>query len=474
MNCKMLCAAPLLTLLLITQSACMMSPYDGEPIEDRTEKESFGGWVHQPNRLITLEIYEPATQQWHAFATTRSSQTASEYLEGTWYDWNTTAYLPRSARFWPSSGAGAATVRALMNGAELNTGSDDQWDCVINEVITNGQSPTEAYQTCDDIYGVRTEVVILGDCDVVKEGGCFDLSTISTLNDAPFQASYDFTEKLQGITHDNTYWYLTNSDDEGGLARVPLTGDLSSTPPVVITEPFPGFTHPGDLDHYNGWLYIALERGSGSSTYNAIGAVPTSQVSNKSAYKKFLITQGPQRTAQQYPWLARDPISGYFYSSLFLNASTLIRYKPTYDSAGNPSSFTYCGEVTLSKTLNRVQGGTFDPSGRLYLSTDPEEQTEIDKGLIKVVELSGHTLGHEPISCSNPPYIRVPVLDDVFLLKKEGGIEYEEVEGITFWDLDAHPTTQGQNRGQLHTILLRKRWPFDDVFYLKHHRITPQ
>lgn len=194
-----------------------------------------------------------------------------------------------------------------------------------------------------------------------------------------------------------------------------------------------------------------------------------------SAYRVFPLTNdSPQVTGGRFPWIARDPETGFFYSSLFLNTNKLQRYRATYQN-GAPVGFEWCGEVHLSQNIDRVQGGDFSPSGRLYLATDPQTTTGINKGLIKVVEMGGHLVGKTPVDCGNPPDVYVEIIDTIYLLKQPGTScfwsDQEEIEGITFWDLDDGSAYQGKNLGQLHTILLDLDCFDNDDLYLKHTRV---
>ncbi|MFP2932875.1 hypothetical protein ACLESO_48560 [Pyxidicoccus sp. 3LG] len=71
----------------------------------------------------------------------------------------------------------------------------------------------------------------------------------------------------------------------------------------------------------------------------------------------------PQRSPGNFPWMARNPKNGLWYSSRF-NATELYVY------AISDSSITYKGTVQLPQTISRIQGGEFSPSGRLFLATD--------------------------------------------------------------------------------------------------------
>lgn len=466
-------------------TSCMYSPKDGESINSRVEDKYFNGLINTPNKRIDLQIYDYSTQTWKTFDTVYSSNTPFITVQGqTWYSWVKTSKMPRTSKYWPSSQSGLGKVRAFSGGSTLYTGDQNLWTCAISQV-GNGMSYTDAYQFCDQTNGQMKEVHLLGNCDVIKNGGCYDSFNITDEKNWPLEADNIYTDTIQGITQDSNYWYMTSTAYKGSLMVYnKSTGNLSFSPDDTfnnssmldngIREIFsPGWHHPGDLDYSNGWLYVALEKSgqsNGNASSNAIGAIPVDSFRNKNTYLTFPIIGGPQISGGNFPWIARDPGTDYFYSSLFENTNKLQRYKAYFDQNGKPISFVYCGEVNINNTLNYVQGGSFSPSGRLYISSDARSSS--DK-IIKVIDLKGSTVGFEPIDCSNPPTISVDVIKGFDIKKDYGsflGARYEEVEGISVYDLSSNSTPSPNSEGSIHVILVNKEVS-NDRYWLKHLKV---
>jgi hypothetical protein len=122
------------------------------------------------------------------------------------------------------------------------------------------------------------------------------------VNNKPSDVEYDFSNDLQGITHDANNWFLTRTKygcvslictsfepKYGLIAKVPLTQSLSngfSGPGMPSSwNKMPGggtrYTHFGDLVHVSGKLYVGMDGQAGAAVgvydtnLNAIGYAPT-------------------------------------------------------------------------------------------------------------------------------------------------------------------------------------------------------
>jgi hypothetical protein len=149
--------------------------------------------------------------------------------------------------------------------------------------------------------------------------------------------------------------------------------------------------------------------------------------------------------ADSCPWVAYNSVDGYYYSSGFdphwiyvyyvdyLTDLWFVRAVQILDGNGNPTQ------------LHAIQGGTFSPSGKLYLSSDDKSDT--DRGRIYLVDVNnGRVQG-------------------MWMTERHTGwSKYEEIEGITFWD--SNGTAPGVT-GQLHLMLLDQD-AGDDDWYFKH------
>lgn len=481
--------------LLLSVTSCMMNPEDGDYIAHRVPTRFFDGYIPHPGETVEVQVYDTTSGVWRTFAEATSSTTPEVYITGTWYYWQVDAHIPRQARYWPLASSGDATIRALNRGSSVYTGTAAMWDCVFDEILGGQLDPITAYQNCAAQPGLSAETTatLLGDCTVIQNSGCFDLANETTLTNWPDEEPVSqmgaMVDTLQGITHDDNYWYFSSTGggtsgvggySYGSLARASKGANLAlSSSYTMVPNPFePGSTHPGGMDYHDGWLYVALQTQNGTNPVQAVGAVPTATFTDKSTYRTLLLTAGPHSFANGIPWIARDPQSGYFFSSIF-DSNKLIRYSLVTDAQQRPTGLVYCGEVTMSETVERIQGGVFSDSGRLYLSTDPKFQPEIDAGSIKVVEMGGHSLAFEPINCASPPSassILVDVVDSIFIDQYVDDPNFGgggEMQDVTIWDVDDGSTHGGVNRGQLHTIMVDKNL-FDDTASITHHRFDPE
>jgi hypothetical protein len=250
------------------------------------------------------------------------------------------------------------------------------------------------------------------------------------------------------VCHDNNNWFITSAwrniyGQQSRIAKKPVNVSFNEDNFLVYGSPYvsQGWRHPGDCDVFGGLVYVPLEPDTGFAGYNAIGRFNTSDL----AYHPVLPipVNSPQRNPGDFPWMARNPKNGLWYSSKF-NATELY----VYDISG--SIITYKGAVSLPQQLSRVQGGEFSPSGRLFLATD------WNTGLVSL-ELGGENVGSSAAITQWLTLNWVP--------------GDEEIEGLTVWDLD-----DGRApgiRGQVHVLMIDVEDFSNDDLYFKHVRISP-
>ncbi len=250
----------------------------------------------------------------------------------------------------------------------------------------------------------------------------------------PFKSSPGYSHKLQGVAHDSSHWYMTN---RAKLWKIPVHRDLGVPAAWSISVGIPrqlgAYNHLGDLDYYDGRLYVPLE-GSAS----AIGVFDADLN---------YVTHALLPNATDAPWCAINPIDGHLYTSSFHN-SVVRKHRMTW--SGNTLTLTHVASIALRDragrplTLDRVQGGVFSARGHLYLVSDVAGQG------IKGFDLeTGRQQANIPVQFDR---------DD------------EELEGIDIWDLDGGQVP-GIN-GQVHLQMIDHHWWSDDEFYFKHYRVT--
>ena len=433
----------------------MTDPLNGSSITNRFGMKGWEGYSSKPATFTNLQAFDNVEGRFKTFASGYSSTTAIVDSTGrNWYRWVINSPPPRNGgRYWPrmADGTSQARFKAVVDvdfdnptGIDAYTFTDGEANCVVPRVI-GGSGWAEAVNAC----GVTgREAAISAPCDAFVDNGCWDLPTFTELQDFPFDRSMEFSNGIQGVAHDDGNWFFTsahrstaiNSTQLSRIAKIPVSRSLNEDISFWGNPYKPGFRHFGDLDQYDGVLYVPLEPGDGTEIYNAVGFFSTTDLSYWPAQP--MPVNSPQRLPGKFPWIARNPKDGYFYSS-YDNASEIFVY------AVSLSGITYIKRMPLSKPLQAVQGGEFSSNGRLYITCDSAAS-----GPVNIVDFS------EPG--------RATVLG-VANLHMAGD---EELEGITLWDLD-DGRAPGIS-GQIHVVLLEPNGISNDDWYFKHLRANPK
>jgi hypothetical protein len=268
--------------------------------------------------------------------------------------------------------------------------------------------------------------------------------------DFPSDRENGFSDELQGVTHDDTHWYFAQ---KLRLLRIPVGHDLSthlSEAPagiVLVSPSVPGllpphledFTHLGDLDFSDGKLYVAAEP-------ETTAQVPRIVVFD--AETLTCIADAPLVGQISAPWCAVHPISGVLYSSEFDGVEELKRYRIDWTDDFSLERLAPC-KLPAGTRLDHVQGGTFSPEGRLFLSCSTAEGgiygVDADQGTIHL---------HSKVDFQ----------------PRKLGFNTEELEGLTYWDLDGigAPSVSGV----LHLVMIDNFGSGDDDLYFKHFRFV--
>jgi hypothetical protein len=285
------------------------------------------------------------------------------------------------------------------------------------------------------------------------------------LGDYPQDANPGFHEDVQGVGHDDAHWYFTNTDS---IWKVPvdvaLDQDLGDVSGVLVRylnlADMPGlaaagYNHLGDPEafEFDGqwYLFVAVE----GPAPHVIAVYRCSDLA--------LLDFAPVPNQEEAPWCALDP-QGRVVSSRFSPFHGIRRYSVDWPELRDSHTLNFVGEEFINLfdgsgdgiAINSVQGGVFSPSGQhLYIvagtsnSTDPTHGIHVfDMQTLRRVRRSTNGSG---------------LFNYAF---ETGGIDYEEAEGCTYWDLDngAAPNV----RGQLHVFLLDNDLSADEI-YFKHY-----
>ena len=265
--------------------------------------------------------------------------------------------------------------------------------------------------------------------------------------DYPRDRESGWSHHLNGVTHDEKSWYITQ---QHRLWKFPVEWDLNNS---ISGTAFPstgiptGHDHFGDLDFYEGHLYVAMEKSEGAPLPPGVAVFDTNLV---------FIGWAPLQYQAEASWCAINPLTGLLYSSNFyldkpihcalhvhrpIITETEFKLEfvdvfPLFEVAGGP------------RLMARVQGGAFSERGHLYL----------------VVDDGTGIVGFDMLRGRQSAYIYV----DYKPSKKE------ELEGITIWDLDNGVAPN--IIGQIHLLMIDTfTAPFGldvDDLYFKHYQVA--
>ncbi len=243
----------------------------------------------------------------------------------------------------------------------------------------------------------------------------------------PHEEETVWSEEAQGFTHSGAYWYVSNKTN---IRKYHVSQHISSSSPKKKIGLPGSCKHFGDLDYYAGRVYAPLEDCPGSK--ERIYVYDTSLNVVRFAYLK---------NQKKVGWVAINPNNGLMYTSESeTNKVHVYNRNFAYGATISPLY-----TITLDRTLKWIQGGVFSMSGRLYLATAKGQAG------IHVFDLKAKT-GTRARYIGPNGY-------------KPGFPNYEEVEGLTLWNLDGgqSPNTSGH----IHWILLDNDSDKDDI-YVKH------
>lgn len=293
------------------------------------------------------------------------------------------------------------------------------------------------------------------------------------LNNYPSEVEIHWAWNVQGITHDDNYWFITQSKDaddwfDETLWKVPVSHDLSvplfihpdtrCVSSIDIPDPeLWRYNHFGDLSHYEyeGHNYLVIPL-SGNEPF-ACAIFESIDSPNSLVYKG----TGILRDFPSVGWIAINYKGAlYFYvverhqlcscvlswpdladGKILLAAGECVQL---CDGAGNPIS------------TPQPQGGVFSESGNiLYTVSGYIDGRYPNDGINAFRTSDWRRIKHS--SRSQRPFL--------YYWDYEGTVD-QEPEGITIWDLD-DGRAPGMY-GQLHALVLDNDLNDDDVF-IKHY-----
>jgi hypothetical protein len=174
------------------------------------------------------------------------------------------------------------------------------------------------------------------------------------------------------VTHDGENWFFTqNPDDAPKLWKFPVGHDLdedvdgsnpsSGISNVGLPSSLSGYIHAGDIDYYDGHIYVPLQFGQ------------PRKVAVYDAQSLDFIAAGDLEANGTAAWCAISPLNGLLYESKFYESdesssdTTVSVYQRHLQANG--LTLTYQGEFELFDSngskiiLKRIQGEAFSKNG---------------------------------------------------------------------------------------------------------------
>jgi hypothetical protein len=274
---------------------------------------------------------------------------------------------------------------------------------------------------------------------------------IEYLGEYPSARRNGWSKELQGITHDNDSWFLTQRDK---LWKFPRGHDFN----VKLSKPSPdkgilmatipehlrakGYDHMGDIDYHDGKIYVPLEHKNHSKEHLLI----TFDAETMEFIGSYALSKNHMRCAS---WVAVDKDSGLIFMSNneIKEGSPIVVYSKEFvENDGTlriKSVFYPLDENGKRLTIKRVQGGVISADKRtLFLVSDVQEG-----GILAFDLRSKRLIAHHRVRYKD----KFPF--------------YEELQGITIWPEEGYGAEYFG--GNLHMIMLDND-ACDDDFYLKH------
>ena len=311
-------------------------------------------------------------------------------------------------------------------------------------------------------------------------------------SDFPKNQSCKTYDNIQGITHDDDYWYFSQSkttwkarkNHPAKLYKFNASDNLSnlSRENPVISKKLEGYgDHPGDITYFKRggaeYIFVPMYKKNEESTTSRILVFRASDL-------ELVVASDCSSTIYTPSWVAVDPSGRLYHNNNHILPESNKRiqvYDVDWNKIANkdPSFLTHLGEFPLyredgtefatddgsdnyRKQLNYQQGAAFSPNGNLFFMSHGGKRVPASLSGIKVFDAQ---TGQIIFGSSTAMPFK-------FQFDPTWPYKSEEPQGLTVWDLDDPKAPDAPNiSGQLHVILLRNDWPGYDDMYIKHYRV---
>jgi len=279
----------------------------------------------------------------------------------------------------------------------------------------------------------------------------------------PYGSEKSFNENVQGVTHDAANWFITQ---QNRLHKIPVTADLGNPPShPSVGFPITGYDHMGAPDYDGGYVFVpmtgsagggvAVFRGSDLSFRGIVrlGFRPGWVAIRKSDHRLFTSAGSLGSSAPGSSW--RIDFSRITGSPASPNIAPLLEQR----------NYRIYGRNGTTLTLSHMQGGTFSPSGDLYLVngfTGCFQDREVPTSPVRRFRLGATDVFDEVARSNNGA--------DPFNYEIHPS-EDQEPQGLTWWDLNTVPH-HSRVAGNLHILMLDNDCWDDDNVFLKHYRVA--
>jgi hypothetical protein len=282
--------------------------------------------------------------------------------------------------------------------------------------------------------------------------------SLAAIGDYPGNLDTGYTNNLNGVAHDEAHWYFSQANPPR-LWKIYALEDLDQDVDNIrhLTRSFEsvGYSHFGDIDFFDGRLYVAAENGPAPAVL---------------VFDRELSLLGVSFLAGKTdcPWCAINPLNGYLYSSEFNNARSYVRLL-VYDRPSERSNWVsnYLGSMLLFDEsgspieLNGLQGGAFSPAGDLFLVSDAfiEDQSASDGGVFGFNMITGRRFTRMVVDYDPWLHVKIPIIDVTITTQRA-----QELEGVTYWE------NSPRIGGSVHLIMGDKNVAGDHL-YFKHYSL---
>lgn len=335
------------------------------------------------------------------------------------------------------------------------------------------------------------------------------MSTYKFLGDYPDNDEGDWTDSLQGVTHnDDGYWIFTQKTR---IFKFHISEDLAAAGRAgnPNTEPMPEplvrrrCNHFGDPDYIllngEGYLFVPVEGEDGGLCQDE-PVIAVFRDSGGGGSLEF-VDWAPLPRQTRAGWCAISPVDRWLYtSSNKVDSETpIFRYEIDFNLllATDKLSLRAVSDFLLKdkddqpiEIKKHMQGGTFSPDGKLYTVSGRLRKVNVAGAAAGAVvggvpgAVIGGSVGDDSWKAR---YGGIRVFDQTGILIEKSsttgnGLKYaykpgfqhnQEPEGITYWDTDQLAGERHAGiSGQLHGILLNKQLG-DDNIWLKHYSVAP-